>query len=242
MKAMSPTLGVMLPQRDRGTQLQPKLTLLCLSAAASSPERGDLWHSLTWLNQLQVGPVLLLPWLREFTTSQAAPWGQCGGTTLSRDTFCTSGSPGMVLLQIPGGTAEPFTLHLCLKPSQGQLRSPHSHRSMLLLCHVLALLLQKAEETLMAKVLAHAPPVPQVSFSVFFRTCLTPITVWAAPVSSMLRGQQDLTQELSGTGAAGWLLMHWESCQWVLWPALALGHRAKPLAVRAACLATFISV
>lgn len=83
------------------------------------------------------------------------------------------------------------------------VRCPHSHRSTLPLCHVLAPAVQKAEEILMAKVLAHAPPVPRSSFSVFFRTRLTPVTGWAAPVSSPLRGQQDLTKELSGTGAAG---------------------------------------
>ena len=68
------------------------------------------------------------------------------------------------------------------------VRRPHSHGSTLLLCHALALVLQKAEETLVAKVLAHAPLVPRSCFSVFFRTRLAPVTGWAAPVSSPFLG------------------------------------------------------
>lgn len=48
MKEMSPTClpGVHVSAGGRGRQLQPKLTLPCLSAVPSSPKGGDLGHSL----------------------------------------------------------------------------------------------------------------------------------------------------------------------------------------------------
>ena len=112
-------------------------------------------------------------------------------------------------------------------------QASQSHGSTLLLCHILAPALQKAAETFVAKVLAHAPLLPRSSFSAFFRTCLTPTTGWAAPVSSSLPGQQDLTREQPGSP-----LTCWKSRQRALRP----GQKAELLADRAALLAAFVWV
>lgn len=142
------------------------------------PQRGR-FGALPYIVKTAVGVMCAVaPMARGISHLQGSSQGPAWRRALVTEAFCTCAALGMALLQFPGHTAGPSTPHLCSQPSLGQSDAPTATDP-----HCCCAM---SAETLVAKVLAHAPPAPRSSFSVFFSTRLTPITGWAAPVSSPL--------------------------------------------------------